>query len=272
MPSPIPEGTAHPAPGAPNLQCESCGYDIRGLTAADRCPECGIRAAESMPERRIGTPWQRGAGLTNYIATLTGTIVRPSSLLRFASRQPGKDFCFYMLNALLSAAMPIAVTSTFILLNSAGLGEDGFHPIGAVFFFLIMTIVCTFTIAFTALIIFYAAWAAAAITTRRFTSDEGLPAAAAASAWLVLGSATCAISVALSALIGPLPLILFPVGLLLGWIGYAVTCYRGLLILRFANWPPAPAQTPETPRDPPPQPPTITSNEPTPSNPSHLHR
>ncbi|MCA9280960.1 MAG: hypothetical protein H6812_06025 [Phycisphaeraceae bacterium] len=41
------------------LLCEHCGYDLAGLTRNDNCPECGKPIAESLPENRTGTPWQR---------------------------------------------------------------------------------------------------------------------------------------------------------------------------------------------------------------------
>lgn len=241
MPSPIPEGTADTAPRAPNLQCESCGYDIRGLASADRCPECGTRVAESMPERRIGTPWQRGRGLAAYFSTLTGAIFQPSSLLRIASCQPGRDLGFYLLNALLSAAMPMAATSFLMMQIEAVAKKQPVKPLEYAFFFLSLTIVSTIAIAFMALIIFYGAWIAAAVTTRRFDYEESRLSASAASSWLVLGSAICATFIALAALAGPVAIFLFPLGLLAGWTGYAVACYRNLTALRFANWPPPPA-------------------------------
>ncbi|MEZ6318065.1 MAG: hypothetical protein R3B49_04810 [Phycisphaerales bacterium] len=39
--------------------CERCGYVVEGLDPAGACPECGKPIAESLPERRVGTPWQR---------------------------------------------------------------------------------------------------------------------------------------------------------------------------------------------------------------------
>ena len=32
---------------------------IEGLDTQGHCPECGKPIAESLPERRIGTPWQQ---------------------------------------------------------------------------------------------------------------------------------------------------------------------------------------------------------------------
>ncbi|MCA9305618.1 MAG: hypothetical protein R3B46_09205 [Phycisphaerales bacterium] len=42
------------------LLCEHCGYDLAGLTRNDNCPECGKPIAESLPENRTGSAWQRG--------------------------------------------------------------------------------------------------------------------------------------------------------------------------------------------------------------------
>lgn len=41
------------------LLCERCGYVIEGLPHQGACPECGKPIAESLPERRTGTAWQR---------------------------------------------------------------------------------------------------------------------------------------------------------------------------------------------------------------------
>lgn len=30
------------------LTCAACGYDLRGLSVLDRCPECGLRIATSI--------------------------------------------------------------------------------------------------------------------------------------------------------------------------------------------------------------------------------
>lgn len=44
-----------------DLLCEACGYLLEGLGADGACPECGRAIAESLPERRQGTPAQRSA-------------------------------------------------------------------------------------------------------------------------------------------------------------------------------------------------------------------
>lgn len=51
------------------LLCERCGYVLEGLPAENDCPECGTPIAESLPEHRIGTPWQRDPGWGSYVQT-----------------------------------------------------------------------------------------------------------------------------------------------------------------------------------------------------------
>ncbi len=41
------------------LLCERCGYIIEDLDQALPCPECGKPIAESLPDRRVGTPQQQ---------------------------------------------------------------------------------------------------------------------------------------------------------------------------------------------------------------------
>lgn len=43
------------------LLCERCGYSIEGLDEEGDCPECGEPVRESLPERRVGSAWQRRA-------------------------------------------------------------------------------------------------------------------------------------------------------------------------------------------------------------------
>jgi len=60
--------------------CERCGYDLAGLTAEPACPECGKPVAESLPEHRKGTPWQRGPGLRSWLATARLVLGHPKTV------------------------------------------------------------------------------------------------------------------------------------------------------------------------------------------------
>lgn len=73
---------AIPHPGA--LLCESCGYPLAGLLTAGSapppdlpCPECAHPIAQSLPERRPGSPWQQKRTLTALVRTGAALVSRP---------------------------------------------------------------------------------------------------------------------------------------------------------------------------------------------------
>jgi len=59
------------------LLCERCGYVIEGLAQAGNCPECGKPIAESLPERRTGSAWQREQTARNARMTDAWMLRRP---------------------------------------------------------------------------------------------------------------------------------------------------------------------------------------------------
>ncbi|USN98566.1 MAG: hypothetical protein H6810_10370 [Phycisphaeraceae bacterium] len=59
------------------LLCEKCGYVIEGLPREGACPECAKPVAESLPERREGTAWQRAPTWRSFVRTVVSTLRHP---------------------------------------------------------------------------------------------------------------------------------------------------------------------------------------------------
>jgi hypothetical protein len=62
-----------------SLLCEGCGYELEGVGAQGRCPECGRLAAESRPDHRAGSGWQRSPGLFSWALTCKRVLVGPGT-------------------------------------------------------------------------------------------------------------------------------------------------------------------------------------------------
>lgn len=73
------------------LLCERCGYVVDGLPTDGACPECGRPIAKSLPERRVGTPWQRSPTFRNLLRTWAWTLLHPMRTLDALSEVPGHD-------------------------------------------------------------------------------------------------------------------------------------------------------------------------------------
>lgn len=73
---------------ANELLCEGCGYVLEGSRSVPACPECGLAVADSMPERRKGTPWQQRPSVGNWLCTSWMTLRHPARTFRAARIDP----------------------------------------------------------------------------------------------------------------------------------------------------------------------------------------
>lgn len=92
-----------------HVLCENCGYALGGLDANLACPECGRAAADSLPERRRGSPWQRsgladGCGaIPAWLATLGAIARRPAAFWRDVRITQRRALALLMTNCLIAA-------------------------------------------------------------------------------------------------------------------------------------------------------------------------
>jgi len=65
------------------LLCERCGYVIERLEPDQPCPECATPIAQSLPARRLGSPWQKAdaPGAGDALTTALAMIRRPLAVL-----------------------------------------------------------------------------------------------------------------------------------------------------------------------------------------------
>jgi hypothetical protein len=135
-------------PGAPSkrewtdeytLLCEKCGYVIEGLDKNGHCPECGKPIGESLPERRVGTPWQQAPSIGSLLRTWWMTLRHPLRTLdvMWFEERPG-------LSPVMASSVYSTVTTAIIVLiaiiPSTIDGVSGtIDLVGMVFFSVIIT-------------------------------------------------------------------------------------------------------------------------------------
>lgn len=86
------------------LLCERCGYVIEGLPADGACPECGKPIAESLPEARVGSPWQQ-RGFRAWFATTRAMIRFPRAMFSIISIEVPVSVPLQVCNLATSAAL-----------------------------------------------------------------------------------------------------------------------------------------------------------------------
>lgn len=111
------------------ILCETCGYDLTGLTPEGDCPECGRAIASSLPENRIGSPWQRGRYLGGWWKTLR-MLWRPRKFWSIVRIDRRRARSLQSLNIAIAAMLPAVSIHWFLLLAEwAELDTNNAHPL-----------------------------------------------------------------------------------------------------------------------------------------------
>lgn len=120
------------------LLCERCGYVVEGLPTNGACPECSKAIAESLPERRVGTPWQRETTCGGLIRTWALTLFCPARTLdRMYADEPATWLrAWSILTSATVIALGLSVFFGFILSVDDGKFHDHWLVLAVVFAFI----------------------------------------------------------------------------------------------------------------------------------------
>lgn len=102
------------------ILCESCGYDLAGIPTAGTCGECGRPVAESLPDRRTGSPWQQNSGPVAWLGTAQLMLRQPRQAWNQIKPESARSNALLITNAAIGASLP---TLAIIASPSTGLGS-----------------------------------------------------------------------------------------------------------------------------------------------------
>ncbi len=111
------------------LLCERCGYVIEDLPRDGPCPECGTPIAESLPERRPGSPWQQRPGFAAWLRTCVAVLTGPIAFWNTVRVEPLRTG-FGWANVWAAAMIFVAVTVARVMreYSYSGRGPDEAFP------------------------------------------------------------------------------------------------------------------------------------------------
>lgn len=110
------------------ILCEFCGYPLSG-SGQDRpdgvCPECGVAAALSLPDRRVGSPIQREWSTRAWWATGVAALTRPRELAGEVRVEWRESQRLLVLNCLVASACVVVPWVLFLAVLKFAWGRGG---------------------------------------------------------------------------------------------------------------------------------------------------
>jgi hypothetical protein len=82
----------------PQFRCEGCAYDLTATPLDAACPECGMRAGDSLPDRRLGVLWQRHPSFSSWFSTLWRATVSPHATAKALRIEPRATHALLVIN------------------------------------------------------------------------------------------------------------------------------------------------------------------------------
>ncbi len=104
--------------------CERCGYPLGGLARTGACPECGQAIAESAPQRRAGSAWQRSPGPGSWWRTNIGVLRRARATFREGTVESRRSGRLLLLNCAFAGVL-VALPWAGILIGDPARGPSG---------------------------------------------------------------------------------------------------------------------------------------------------
>ena len=112
-----------------DLLCENCGYSILSLPETGACPECGRNRALSLPQARVGTPWQKRPGVASWFQTAFLVVTSPRQYFDSLQIHQRGGRALLMTNLSIAAAF-LAHPMVGTLWFDASRGQDIWTPRG----------------------------------------------------------------------------------------------------------------------------------------------
>ncbi|MEM8835443.1 MAG: hypothetical protein AAGD00_06445 [Planctomycetota bacterium] len=100
----------------------ACGYDLRGERLEACCAECGEPVRASNPKNRVGSAWQREAGLSAWVRTYVSFVTSPRRTWRLVTLDDRHARASRLLATVHAIAVGVVLASALLVCRSIARG------------------------------------------------------------------------------------------------------------------------------------------------------